>query len=115
MAVLCAVTALGSAVLAQNQVLAEIRFEAATKVEKNAGVWVDGQYVGYLSELKGDKKILLLPGKHEIAVRQAGYREFSQEQVLEPGELRLMKVTLTKDFSILPFNANAEVKIAVNP
>jgi hypothetical protein len=114
-AVLCSVTALGSAVWAENQVLSEIRFEGATKIEKNAGVWIDGQYVGYLNELKGDKKILLLPGKHEIAVRQAGYREFSEEEVLEPGEVRLMKITLTKDFSILPFNANAEVKIAVNP
>ena len=58
---------------AQNQVMGEIQFVGATKAEKTSGVWVDGQYVGYLDELKGDKKVLLLPGEHEITVRQAGY------------------------------------------
>jgi hypothetical protein len=28
--------------------------------------------VGYLKELKGDKKVLLLPGEHVISVRQNG-------------------------------------------
>ena len=54
---------------AGNAVLGEIQLEGATKVEKTSGVWVDGQYVGYLKELKGSKKVLLLPGEHEIAVR----------------------------------------------
>ena len=31
-----------------------------------SGVRVDRQYVGYLKELKRAKKILLLPGEHEI-------------------------------------------------
>jgi hypothetical protein len=39
-------------------------------------VWVDGQYVGYLNELKGSNKLLLLPGKHIITVRQNGYHDF---------------------------------------
>ena len=43
-------------------------------------MWVDGNYVGYLKELKGDKKILLLPGEHEIAVRQSGYDDFRTER-----------------------------------
>jgi hypothetical protein len=45
----------------------------ATKVEKDSGVWVDGDYVGFLKELHGNKKVLLLPGEHEISVRQSGY------------------------------------------
>ena len=64
----------GSLLYADNKVLGELQFEGASNVERNAGVWVDGQYLGYLKELKGSKAVLLLPGEHEIAVRQAGYR-----------------------------------------
>ena len=51
-----------SPLFGQNQVMGEVDFHGATKVEKSSGVWIDGQYVGYLKELKGMKKILLLPG-----------------------------------------------------
>src|SRR5437762_10266506 len=51
---------------AQNQVMGELKFSGPTKIEKSSGVWIDGQYVGYLRELKGDKKIMLLPGQHEF-------------------------------------------------
>ena len=61
----------------QNQVMGELKFSGATKVANGSGVWIDGQYVGYLKELKGDKKIMLLPGEHEISVRQAGYNSFT--------------------------------------
>src|SRR5437762_9464729 len=50
----------------QNRVMGEVKFSGATKIEKSSGVWIDGQYVGYLKELKGDKKIMLLPGQHEF-------------------------------------------------
>jgi hypothetical protein len=47
-------------VQAGNDILGEIQLEGATKVERTSGVWVDGQYLGYLRDLKGSKKILLL-------------------------------------------------------
>ena len=65
------------ALRAGNEVLGEIQLVGPTKVEKSSGVWVDGQYLGYLKELKGSKKVLLLPGEHEVSVRQAGYRDFT--------------------------------------
>src|ERR1035437_3108906 len=77
---------LGSLLAQSNQVLGEIELVGASKVEKTSGVWVDGQYLGYLKELKGTKKILLLPGEHEIVVRQGGYQDFTQKVVLQPGE-----------------------------
>ena len=55
---------------AENRVLAEVRFITHNRCEKTAGVWVDGQYLGYAKELRGDEKLLLLPGKHELLVRQ---------------------------------------------
>ena len=42
---------------AGNDVLGEIQLLGTTKVEKTSGVWVDGQYLGYLQELKGSKKL----------------------------------------------------------
>jgi len=69
---------------AGNDVLGEIDLLAASKVEKTAGVWVDGQYMGYLKELKGSKKVLLLPGEHEIVVKQGRYKDFSQKVMVQP-------------------------------
>jgi len=64
---LCMLVPFGAHLRAQsNEVLGEIELVGATKVEKTSGVWVDGQYLGYLKELKGSKKILLCPGSHEL-------------------------------------------------
>jgi hypothetical protein len=77
-----------------SKVMGELKFEGATKIEKEAGVWVDGNYVGYLKELKGNKKVLLLPGEHAVAVRQSGYDDFEQKVVVEPGQLQTVDVRL---------------------
>jgi hypothetical protein len=39
-------------VCAEDRVQAELRFAAHNKDEKTAGVWVDGQYVGFVKNLK---------------------------------------------------------------
>src|SRR6266404_6856888 len=79
---------------AQNKVVGELEFEGKTKLERDSGVWIDGNYVGYLKELKGSKKIMLLPGAHEVIVRQSGYMDFVERVVVEPGEKRLISVSL---------------------
>jgi hypothetical protein len=103
------------ALLAGNQVMGELRLEGKTKVEKTSGVWIDGQYVGYLKELKGDKKILLLPGEHVVSVRQNGYQDFTQRVALRPGQKLTIKVAMQK----APMGATpaewSTVKIDVNP
>jgi PEGA domain-containing protein len=111
---LCSIGLIGS-LRAQNRVLAEVRFVAHNKAEKNAGVWVDGQYVGYVKELSGDKKMLLLAGRHEIVVRQAWYHDEVQEVLLEPGHVYQIKLALTKDTRIPPSGAMGELKIAATP
>ena len=100
---------------AGNDVLGELLLEGATKVEKTSGVWIDGQYLGYLEELKGSKKILLLPGEHKITVRQNGYQDFTQNVVLHPGEKQLVTVKMAKDSRFVMPAVTAEVKISVNP
>jgi hypothetical protein len=100
---------------AENKLLAEVRFVAHNGAEKTAGVWVDGQYVGYVKELNGDKKIMLLPGKHEIVVRQPWYKDYVEKGILEPGEVHTINLSLTKDMRTPPKDATGELKISATP
>jgi hypothetical protein len=100
---------------ADNKVLGELDLQGATKVEKDSGVWIDGQYVGYLKELKGDKKILLLPGEHSVVVKQDGYEDFRQNVLIQPGEKQLLSVKMTKDMRFEMPRVFSEIKLAVNP
>jgi hypothetical protein len=100
---------------AQNKVLGEVELVGASKVENTSGVWVDGQYVGYLNELKGSKKLLLLPGKHEITIRQGGYQDFGQEIIVRAGEKQSIDVKMEKDTSVVMPKVTAEIKLEVKP
>jgi len=114
--VLCTLVVLaGVSYAGNNEVLGEIHLKGATKVERDSGVWVDGQYLGYLKELNGTKKILLLPGEHEIMVRQAGYRDFTQKVMVEPGQKQVVRVAMPKDLGVQYPRVTAEVKLVVEP
>jgi hypothetical protein len=106
---------LPASMYAENDVMGEIQFEGKSHVEKTSGVWVDGEYVGYLKELKGSKKVLLLPGEHVITVRQDGYQDFTERIHVQPGETEVVRVAMEKaPTGPLP-DVTAVVKIAVNP
>jgi PEGA domain len=100
---------------AQNKVLGEIELVGASKVENTSGVWVDDQYVGYLRELKGSKKLLLLPGDHEIDVRQGGYLDFVQTVSVRAGEKQSIDVKMEKDTRTSLPTITAEIKLDVKP
>jgi hypothetical protein len=100
---------------AEDRVQSELRFVAHNKDEKTAGVWVDGQYVGYVKELAGEKKLVLLPGKHEIVVRQAWFDERVEQVILEPGQVREINVHLVKSVRIPSREATGELKISATP
>ena len=100
---------------AANDVMGEIQLEGKSRVEKTSGVWVDGGYVGYLKELKGSKKVLLLPGDHVITVRQDGYQDFTQRVLVQPGQTETVRVAMQKAPTGPIPDAMATVKIAVNP
>jgi hypothetical protein len=100
---------------AENDVMGEIQFEGKSKVEKTSGVWVDGAYVGYLKELKGSKKVLLLPGEHVITVRQDGYQDFRQRILVQPGQTEVVRVVMARAPTGWLPDVTATVKIAVNP
>jgi len=114
-ALICSLLYSSKVLYAENQVLGALEFVGASKVEKTAGVWIDGQYVGYLKELKGSKKVSLLPGEHEIAVRQSGYKDFIRKVILEPGQRQAVNVAMTKDPQAQYPEVTAEVKISISP
>ena len=112
---LLAVALLSAAARADNKVMGEVHFIPATKTEKSAGVWIDGQYVGYIDELKGNKKVLLLPGEHEITFRQSGCLDWTQKITVQPGQSQDLQVKLEPDPRIHYSEVTAEVKLKVEP
>jgi hypothetical protein len=102
-------------VRAQTSIQGELQFVGSTKAEKTAGVWIDGQYVGYVSELKDVKKVMLLPGQHEISMRQTGYLDMTQTYVVEPGKKLVITVKLDKDPKAQFSAVTSEVKLKVTP
>ncbi len=98
-----------------NEVLGEVRFQADNGAAKSAGVWVDGRYVGYLNELKGSKKLLLLPGEHEISVREAGFQSVDQTLTVQPDQIQILHVSLVKDPRAQLPTVSAEVKLSIDP
>lgn len=100
---------------ADNLVMGEVQFAGASKVERDSGVWIDGQYVGYLRELKGDKKVILLPGEHEISVRQAGLEDFVRKIVVEPGQKQTVRVAMQKSVGWQIPSTTASLKLTVQP
>ena len=101
--------------LPANDILGEVKFVGWSKTEKLAGVWIDGQYVGYLGELKGSKKLLLMPGEHDVAFKQSGYTDVTYHFALNPGEKYTIKVLMDRDPKAVYPTQTATVKIRVSP
>ena len=101
--------------MAQTTVLGELKFEGKSKVEKTSGVWIDGKYVGYMSELWGTKRILLIPGDHQLVVRQAGYKDFTETLTVEPRELLAVPVKMEKETSDTWPTVTAQLKVDIQP
>lgn len=98
-----------------SKVMGELKFKGASGVEKDAGVWIDGTYVGYVRELKGNKKVLLLPGRHQIAARESGYGDFVTEVVMEPGQVQKVRIAMHLLTGARPPSITAELKLTVDP
>jgi hypothetical protein len=106
---------LGGASYSQSDVMGALKFDGSTKIEKSSGVWIDGKYVGYVSELKGHNKVMLLPGPHSILVRQAGYSDFKQDVTIQPGVSVVLIIKMQKDPSVQYSKTPAEIKVNVMP
>src|SRR5712692_836673 len=102
---------------AHDKIMGQIQFVNEDKAAKTSGVWVDGQYIGYLGELKGSSMLRLLPGEHEILVRQAGYEDFNRKVTVEPGGTVEVHAAMERDtrFQFPEGKTSAEIRLDVWP
>jgi hypothetical protein len=100
---------------ADNKVLGEVEFHAENKAAESSGVWVDDQYVGYVNELKGNKRVLLLPGEHQISIRQSGYIDFNEKITVAAGRKSVVPVTMEKDSRAKSSAVKSQIKLKVKP
>ena len=100
----------------QDQQPGEVRFSADNQEERDSGISVDGKYFGYVKELKGNKKVLLAPGEHEISIRQDGYKDFDQKIVVEAGQAQTVNVMMEENpKAIYPGDDAAELRLDIQP
>jgi PEGA domain len=100
----------------QSSKMGEVRFSADNQTERDSGVWIDGEYAGYVKELKGNRKVMLLPGEHEISIRQAGYKDFTKKIVVEPDQIQTIAVVLEENTKVIyPGNNAAELRLDILP
>lgn len=96
--------------------MGEVRFTADTQDERDSGVWIDGKYAGYVKELKGNRKVMLPAGDHEILFRQAGYKDFTQKVVVAPDQIQTVAVVLEADTKLtFPGSNAAELRLDIQP
>ena len=100
----------------QDQQMGEVRFTADNQQERDSGVWVDGKYFGYVKELKGNKRVLLAPGEHEISIRQDGYKDLDKKIVVEAGQAQTVDVVMEENAkAIYPGGDAAELRLDIQP
>jgi PEGA domain-containing protein len=101
---------------AQAQPTGEVRFSADNEQERDSGVWIDGKYFGYVKELKGERKVLLPPGEHEVSIRSDGYKDFVKKITVQPGEAQTIDVVMEENpKSIYPGDDAAEFRLDIQP
>jgi hypothetical protein len=100
----------------QSPAMGEVRFSADNQTERDSGVWIDGKYAGYVKELKGNRKVMLPPGEHEISIRQAGYKDFTKKLVVESDQIQTIDVVMEQDTKeIYPGADAAELRLDIRP
>jgi PEGA domain len=100
----------------QSPATGEVRFTADNQDQRDAGVWIDGKYAGYVKELKGNRKVLLPPGEHEILLRQAGYKDFTKKIVLDADQIQTIAVVLEENPKLTyPGSNAAELRLDIQP
>ena len=94
----------------------EVQLVTYNDSDKNSGVWIDGEYAGYLQNFWGNRKILLPAGEHEISVRKGGYKTFTTKIQVESGKPLLVPVMLELDLTTqYPTGQTADLKIIASP
>ncbi len=102
---------------AANPLLGEVELNPASRVERNAGLWLDGQYVGFVKDLEGNGKLVLLPGEHKLVFKLIGYDDLTSTIVVEPSSRKRYRVAmLPKPDATYPDEGDtAQLRVSVKP
>jgi hypothetical protein len=95
----------------------EIELTAATRLERDAGVWLDGQYIGFVKDLGGNGRLALVPGSHDLLFKLVGYEDVARTVVVEPGDRKKYRVTMTPgaDVTYPDKDSTAQLRLSVKP
>jgi hypothetical protein len=100
----------------QSSKMGEVRFTADNQLERDSGVWIDGKYAGYVKELKGERRVMLSPGEHDILIRQAGYKDITKKVTIEPDQVETIAVVLEENTKVTyPGENAAELRLDIVP
>jgi hypothetical protein len=102
----------------QSAKMGEVRFTADDQDERDAGVWIDGKYAGYVKELKGDRKVMLPAGEHEFVIKQAGYKDLDKKIVVDPDQALFQTVAVVLEENTkmtYPGSNAAELRLDIQP
>ena len=102
----------------QSAKMGEVRFTADSQDERDAGVWIDGKYAGYVKELKGDRKVMLPAGEHEFVIKQAGFKDLTKTIAVDPDQAPLQTVAVVLEENTkmtYPGSNAAELRLDIQP
>lgn len=103
---------------AQSAKMGEVRFTADNQDERDAGVWIDGKYAGYVKELKGDRKVMLPAGEHEFVIKQAGYKDLTKTITVDPDQSPFQTIAVVLEENpkmTYPGGNAAECRLDIQP
>jgi len=115
--IVAALACLSATAWAANPLLGEVEITAATRLERDAGVWVDGQYVGLVRDLRGSSRLVLVPGERQLSFKLIGYQDVEQTIVVEPGRMARYRITMNEapDLTYPDEADTAQVRLTVEP
>jgi hypothetical protein len=102
---------------AANPLQGEVEIEAASRIERNAGLWLDGQYVGFVKDLEGKGRLVLVPGPHTLLFKLVGYEDVASTIAVEPDTRQEYRLAMTAaaDVTYPDKDNTAQVRISVKP
>jgi hypothetical protein len=95
----------------------EIELEAASRLERDAGLWLDGQYVGFVKDIEGRDRLALVPGTHDLLFKLIGYEDVLATIVVEPGTRKKYRVTMRERANVTypDRESTAQLRVSVKP
>lgn len=90
---LCVLALLTSSLAVSAQ---EMGYLKAVGGPSNAGIWVDGKYIGPASRFTVREKYQVPPGEHEVTIREPRYQEFTTKVTVTPKKTAKVRYKLDK-------------------